>query len=71
MGVRRPVEKTAGPSTSLRFGRDDNSCFSTERVPKKGRHPEKITNSEHSRAPALSEVEGDLQFPRSGIDANG
>ena len=34
-----PTERTAGPSTSLRSGRDDNFVLVAVRVPRKNRHP--------------------------------
>jgi hypothetical protein len=39
MCIRRLVERTAGPSTSLRSGRDDNSYLVRERVPNKNGNP--------------------------------
>jgi hypothetical protein len=41
------VERTAGPSTSLRFGRDDNSHFGRGfECPRKIVIPKKVTNSQ-------------------------
>ena len=57
------VEGTAGPSTPLRFGRDDNSYFDRVRVPKKNCHTDK-------KVTTLGMTKNRGRFPL-GFDAGG
>jgi hypothetical protein len=52
------VKRTAGPSTSLRFGRDDNSSFKSEVL-----EDDSVFTTELSSRPKRSEVEGPAVNP--------